>query len=1315
MTGFFVRHPVATWMIFTAFIVLGLYSVPRLNIEAIPEVALPKLTVVTGWNGASPEAVQRSITLPVEAAARQLHGVESVVSRSQSGRSIVEVEFRRNVDMDFARLEMSEQLGAVRRDLPQGASQPQVQAFVPEEFQTEDFFTVNLESSLSTNELRERAETWVLPQILSLEGVADASVQGGALPIIKILLDRRLLDLYRIEPQTVFNRINELDDLAGAGVVQRSGLELTVSLRDPLSVRRLENAIVAYSGGRAFELDELGTIEQSFQDPLYFVRANGKNVVQIAVEKRSGANSVEVSRTLRSTLPEIEADLPFDVSFYIEADEGEELEGKLNELVTRSLAILGLLLLLLALSLKEWLLATTILGSSAIGLGVWELLRRTTEAAPSLTLILAAFVVVGLILVSLRQMRLTVMVVASIAFAIVISLSLFYFFDISVNFITISGLTVSFGLILDNSILVLDAIHRRVETWQKSRVEGLSRASKIQIAMHAVVGGTREVTFPIMATTQTTVVAFASFIFLSGRLSLYYVPLAVSVAMAMLASLFVAFGWLPVVLNQRWARSVARTTRDGDREVRPDELEGLTESLPDLSAPPRGTEGFLFKLQKTWPIFVPLLLGLFAYSGYVYDKKIIKGGFWRMPAQEELFMWMELADGTDVEVVSETLKLFEEPLEPIPEGARMFSRTFGNGGFLRVEFEEELLSTHYPMYFRELLSEQADKTGGASIFIRGFDQQPYMKGSFGGNSFNSLIKLTGYNSKTLREIADETLSKVDRNRRVRNPQVTTSSGWRSSSQEEAVIRVRRSRLAEHNLGLATVVGHVRRLLGVDTPWRMFVDGEQEEIQMIYEDSEDVQYGDLADRVILSPSGEKVRIGDLIDIRIEQSPGNITRENQRYSMQVNWEYVGTEKMRSSYLKDILGSIDLPYGYTAEEGQRQFFTQEEEEDLTLMVILAAAFIFMVLAALFESASLPFLVMTSLPMALVGVVMLFWVTDSDFDSSARIGLVLLFGIVVNNAILLVSRFRKEAEAILKVKLGGDPAARTSLIPGLRKQIGGSDLGQLPAEERVTLLRRAVARGTRIKLRSILLTTGTTLIGLLPLLLFQDETEGKDIWVNLAMASIGGLASSLVLILLVLPMLYFVAVRMGWDRRIMIGIRSAMAFGVAIGGFEIWRKWRDPFPGEWSLQLPRDLGFDVPLPEWMTELAPFAFVIGLILALAVYRIVSSKMGFRDGLVVGTFYSATAAVAHLLVTKVAMNFFSEEQITALAERSKTLLEQVAAREALTKLIVPETILLFLCGVAMTFILAVLLQKRGHRKSDPDEPVMPSGPPAEAV
>ncbi|MCP3981104.1 MAG: efflux RND transporter permease subunit [bacterium] len=1102
MTRLFMRRPVTTWMIFAAFVVLAVYAVPKIEVQALPEIDLPSLTVSTQWNGASPKAIQRSITLPIEEAVRKVHGVESVTSTSRAGRSNVQVEFRRDADLDFARLELNEHLGSVRQNLPLNASQPRIVPFVPEDFQTEQFMTIDVESSLSPNELREYAEKWIVPQLLSVEGVADAQVRGGARPLLKIFLDRDKLDLYGITADTVFAAVDRLDELSGAGAVHQDGVEKLVALRHPVDLERIRNATVAQLGPRTYHLHMLGSVEPAFEDPLYFVRANGDNVIQVQVEKRSGANAVTVSRDLRDAAPRIEERTPGDVSLVVDQDEGKDLEDKLRDLIGRSVIILVLLFLLLA--------------------------------------------------ISLRQLQLTTIVIASVVFALVICLSLFYFLDLSVNFITISGLTICFGMLLDNSILVLDSIHRRLEGLGRAEKAGLSRRSAAKVAVETIVRGTGEVMFPIMATTLTTIVAFLSFIFLSGRMALYYVPMAIAVATAMIASIFVAFCWIPVVLNQSWAKRLVRRFADGPNEVDdPAQLATFVEDLPDLEAAPRKRETLLNGMQRLWPLILPGVTALLVWGWFIYDGKVIKGGFWRMPDDEKIIFFMRMPEGTDVQVTSQTMLKFEQAVLPVKDGAKMRASVFGAQAYMEIEFDDKLKQTGIPLLYRSLLTEQADATGGTAIFINGFSEQPYMKGNLRGSALNSLVKITGYNSKRLTEIAETTLAKVKTQRRVRNARITGSERFGSTSTEETVIRLKRDVLAENGLTVIEVVGFVRRLLGVDTPWNMLVAGEQEQVQLSFYDAEEIEFSEVAAQIIESSTGARVRLGELVEMQTLPLSDAVVRENQRYSMLVNWEYVGTDRMRASYIKSVLESMDLPYGYSAEESRREFLTEEEESELVLMIVLAAAFILIVLSALFESVLLPLLVLMSLPLALFGVVTIYWQTTSTFDSSAKIGLVLVFGVVVNNAILLVSRFRRESELVLQARQGGDPGAEYGLFPGLRKALGGSHLWHLPKKERAYLLRRAISRATLVRLRSILLTSGTTIVGLVPLLLAFDwvpmqvgwlfglelpftvswiDAENQDVWQNLALTCVGGLISSTVLILVALPPLYYFCVRFGW-----------------------------------------------------------------------------------------------------------------------------------------------------------------------------------------
>jgi HAE1 family hydrophobic/amphiphilic exporter-1 len=1113
MIRFWVQHPVATWMLLTALIICGVYALPHLSIEAMPELELPSLTIVTAWTGASPKAIQRSITVPIEEAVRRVHGVEKVTARSSPGRSEVEVAFRRGTNLDFARLDLSEQLGAVRRGLPVMASQPVIVPYMPEEFRATDFLLVSLISPLSTNELRERAEDWILPRLLAVPGVADVELQGGALPVLRVLLNLDLMERYGITADEIYSRLQALDTILPAGTVRRNGRDFTVSVQDSVTTAQLRGAVIRTVGGQAITLSHFARLEPGYEDPGYFVRINGESVIQASIAKRTGENAVGVSRAVRRALPEIQASVSFPISFEVDEDQGEQLEQKLDELIYRSLIILALLFLLLALVL--------------------------------------------------RRIRLTAIVIVSILFAVVICLSLYYFFGMSVNFITISGLTVCFGMLLDNSILVLDAIHRH-----------LGRAGRSAIA--ALIGGTREAAFPIMATTLTNVVAFLSFTFLSGRLSLYYVPLAASVGIAMLASIFVAFCWIPVAMRG----PAERERRERDARPEREHLHGrallwrwcLVVGLLTLAAAggliiwkgwPRfldrwiwvaGIAGLVLLVGglvsyierviawslRFWWVPVGLVLLLFAGTGYIYKTKIHEGGFFRQQDAETLQLYLERPVGTDVMLASETMKLFEAELLPLPTGAHMRTVSFENRGFMRVKFDAQLLRSEYPELFRNRMILLAEQLGGIFIYIGGFGD-PYMKGGTGGGLSNSLIQLTGYNSSKLNELCEGIIDKLERNRRVRGVRLTSGEQFERASSDETVILIRRDELNAHHLSVAELMGHLRRLLGIETPWRMMLGGEDQRVQLSFSDASEIQYDQVMDKILTTRTGEKVRLRDIIAIETRPVLGSIRRENQKYTLQINWEYVGTDRMRQRFIQDVLAGLTLPYGYTAEDVSGEQMTAEEKEEMRTVLWLTVLFIFMTLAILFESVGLPVLVMLSVPMSLVGVAAIFWAVDAPFDSSAKIGLVLMYGVVVNNAILLLNRFRMQVRELVEERgYGPDRVPK-------KPRLGASDLWRLPGAERLELLRRAIIDGTRIQLRAILLTSGTNVAGLLPLLVqIKQTTGGRDIWENLALSSIGGMVSSTLLIVGTMPAIYYALTRLGWAMsrlRQRIGHRRAPA----------------------------------------------------------------------------------------------------------------------------------------------------------------------------
>jgi HAE1 family hydrophobic/amphiphilic exporter-1 len=659
------------------------------------------------------------------------------------------------------------------------------------------------------------------------------------------------------------------------------------------------------------------------------------------------------------------------------------------------------------------------------------------------------------------------------------------------------------------------------------------------------------------------VVAFLSFIFMTDRLSLFYVPLAVSVGIAMLASIFVAFCWIPVALRGPAEKELRQTEASSDEFG----LRGWAmawrwtlgvailavvvfvgafvwkgrftamDTLPWIA----GAGGLLLAVGifvsyvdqltrmhlRVWLVVLLLTIGVFGGTYYVFKEKVRTGGFWRPRDREIIVVYCERPVGTDVKLSSETIRLFEQEVLPLPEGATMRSGAYSNQAWINLEFEDELLATAYPEMFRNRFIVLAEELGGMFIWINGFGD-PYMKGGRGGGMSNSTIRITGYNSKELKEISDGVLARLDRNRRVRNPRLTSGDRFSRNATDETVILLDRAALAQHRLSMMEVMGHIRRLLGVENPWRMVLEGEDQQLMLTFDDAEEIEYDQILGRTMTTARGQKVQLGRLISIEQRPEISSINRHDQRYSQLINWEYIGTDRMRRQFIADIMEGIELPYGYTAEDMSGQQLDEEEEEELRQTLWLTLAFIFMALAAMFESFFLPVLVLMSIPMALAGVGGIFWATGSEFDSSAKIGLILMFGIVVNNAILLINRFRLQVRELLEDR--GYPTGDGDGQVPAKRRLGGFDLWRLPGPERQDVLRTAIVEGTRIQMRSILLTSGTTIAGLLPLLYKKDMSQGKDIWENLALSSIGGLGSSTVLILSAIPALYWIFTRWGW-----------------------------------------------------------------------------------------------------------------------------------------------------------------------------------------
>ncbi|HEU4452549.1 MAG TPA: efflux RND transporter permease subunit, partial [Longimicrobium sp.] len=467
MIRFSIRRPVAVGMAYLALALLGVASWLELPVELLPDTELPQLRITAEWRGASPETTEAFLTSPLEAAVQQVRGVEKVTSVSEerggAGRASIDVQFGRDVDMDFARLELSERLAALEEELPDGAGRPQVEQYVPAEFaeQQSPFLLYTISGPYTPEALRLHVDEVIAPELRQLDGVAEVRTWGGRQRLLEIELNEaRILGL-GLDPERIRARVQELEFVRQAGAVRQGGMMYAVALREraasPEEVRRLP---LLTDQGRIVRLQDVATVRDTHEDPQTHYRIDGESAVSFQVYKETGTNVVEVADAVKAHLASMEGRHPRGARILLDSDESEGVRTQLTDLRWRALS--------------------------------------------------SALIVFVVLFLFLRSFRSAAIVFTSIGFSVLITLNLVYFGGLSLNVLTLMGLAMGFGLIIDNAVVVLENIYRRA-------APGDDPAA-------AAERGAREMVLPVLAATLTTIIVFVPFVYLQGEVRLFYVP-----------------------------------------------------------------------------------------------------------------------------------------------------------------------------------------------------------------------------------------------------------------------------------------------------------------------------------------------------------------------------------------------------------------------------------------------------------------------------------------------------------------------------------------------------------------------------------------------------------------------------------------------------------------------------------------------------------------------------------------------------------------------------------------------------------------------
>ncbi len=1005
-------------MAYLAVALLGIAAWRNIPIELLPETALPQLTVRAQWRGASPETTEAFLTAPLEAVIQLVRGVDKVTSRSEeqqgAGVTEIQVEFDRDVDMDFIRLELSERLAALEDELPLGVVGPFVEPYVPAEFEDQNrpFLDYTITAPYTLEALRAHVDDIVVPEILQIDGVATVVVRGGRDRLLTLEFDRNQLRALGLTPEAIRQRVLQLEQVIEAGAVYDDGMLRNLAIRQRAgSVDDVRNLILLSDEGRLVRLSDIAVVRDTYEDPTNHYRVDGLPAISFAVLKEHGTNTVAVADRVKERLAAIESVHPAGTRLFLDYDESDEIRTQLTDLRDRA--------------------------------------------------IIAALVIFAVLLLFLQSFRSAGIVFATIVFSVLIALNLIYFGGMTLNVLTLMGLAMGFGLIVDNAIVVLENVYRKHRS-------GSSAAD-------AALSGSREVLLPILAATLTTLIVFIPFVYLQGELRIYYIPLAIVVGMSLLASLFVAFSFIPSL--------AARVLDDGASGGAAQRGSGA--GSPRDPGYVRAYSGMVrFTSRHPW-VTVVLAIGAFSGSWHLFDtyvnRGVLWGGLWGQQSYIDIIV--RLPRGEELDRTDELTRFFEAKLQETPEIERFISQVQTQVARIRVTFPDEIEQTQIPVAIKEQMLAYSHLFGGAEVRVFGYGPSFY---GGGGSPPNYTIQIFGYNYEQVRDIAEDLKRRLERFSRVRD--VDTNAGgrwWGSEKSSEVVLQLDRERLAMHDLTARDVVIQVRAAVGGRTSQgEIRVGGEELGFELKMQGYRDLNVLDLAETLIASNDGD-VRLADVATIGERVVLNVIEREDQQYRRSVRYEFRGPRKLGDRIRDVVITSTSLPDGYRI-EGQQDFeWSDEEQAQIYIVLAVSLVLVFMVTAALFESLRQPICVLLTVPMALIGVFLIFFFTEASFTREAYIGVIMMGGIVVNNAILLVDHVNQ-----------------------LRRRLG-------------VHLMDAVVRGTLERVRPILMTSATTVLGLLPLVIFSDYADA-NIWNALGYALIGGLLSSTLFVLTVTPALY-------------------------------------------------------------------------------------------------------------------------------------------------------------------------------------------------
>lgn len=1021
-----VNRPISTFIAFVVLMVTGLFTFGGLAVDLLPDFSVPVVVIRTSYGEASPEEVEQLITRTVETGMTSLPRLEKISSRSSKGSSTVILEFSFGTDLDSAVNNIRDALDRVKAALPDEADTPSIFQYDPNQSPILDLIVSG--DNRSPEEIRSLAENFIQPQIERLDGVSLTNLSGSRERIIKVTVSQNRLDAYGLTLTEISRILSTQNSQISGGSLLEGDIEFLVrTAGEYSSLEEIKNTVIAYKGSSGTKVDPLSynslvhtirlrdvaNVEDTYNKQKEVVYFNGLPALRLAVHKQTGENSVQVADRVLNSIDRINKTLPVGLSIKPVRDTSVFIRNSIEE-VTSSGLMGGLL-------------------------------------------------AVSILFIFLRNVRSTFIISLAIPIAFIITLMGMSFLGLSLNIMTLTGLSLGIGMLVDNAVVILENIYRY-------------REKGVKLKPSAILG-TEEMLSPMFSSTMTTVCVFLPLLFFKKDLGVQGQILggmAFTVVVSVLASLLVAAFLVPV-LSSHFLPIYTRRQKPLTGLIRKIDLT-FAKFFDRLDSSYRRSIAWAVNHKKRVIGFI----GIIFFSSLFLTKFL---GLIMMPStgDDQVSLSVRLPKGSSLSSTHTVLLQMEEIIKKEIKGYNNIILTAKSGsGDLSITLPsaEERIDT-FESIQEKLRKHFNDFPAGISFSFGG--------GRISGAAGSPIDIVINSNNLDLLSSTSEKIEKILEN--DFKDQLTNISTDLTGSLPQIDIVIDRERAYALGLNIATIGQEIRASLdGIKTTTQYRSAGKDINIVVSLSERDKKQSSDLGRIFVTNNKGERISLDNVARTVITTGPTQINRENQSRTIHVTASLLPgvdlssiTQKVQKSLLEKVVSSEDLSVSLSGEYGE----TIKQLGVFGKILIVAIILIFGIMAAQFESFMDPFIILFTIPLSVTGVIGVYLLTGNSFSVFSAIGVVMLAGIAVNNGIILVEYIR-----LLRFR------------------------GYQIVE--------AIVEASRSRLRPILITNLTTILGLLPLAFTKGDSGSLVQPIGLTI--LGGLTTSAILTLFFIPCLYHI-----------------------------------------------------------------------------------------------------------------------------------------------------------------------------------------------